>query len=367
MLMMQMIASYAKMVQATSKILEEPQPAATGLEKMKRVLATWIDNAQLRKMVYDETWGGIITSWAAAAQDNSVDYGNAIFNDHHFHYGMWVYTASIVALMDPTWLTPKNKAWVTSLIRDYANPSSQDPHFPFSRSFDWYHGHSWALGLDVSQDGKNAESSSEDAFSIYAIKLWAQAIGDTAMEARATLQLAIMKRTIGSYFLMQSNNKVFPPEFLGNKVIGIVSTSPRRKPGFMVADGHSSCTRTKPTTELGLAIILNISMASICSLSLLYHPISDRKNSPRKNGAHTSILPASRCKIRRGRAFFMQTRQTSTRRLAMLSFHHQISNRAFSWMVTAGHIISCIAVFLPDTRNTLQEMLKIIAQSKLWF
>jgi endoglucanase Acf2 len=39
--------------------------------------------------------------------------------------------------------------------------------------FDWYHGHSFAKGLFESADGKDEESSSEDAFFAYAIKMWA--------------------------------------------------------------------------------------------------------------------------------------------------------------------------------------------------
>ena len=62
--------------------------------------------------------------------------------------------------------------WVNTLLRDAANPSSTDPYFPFSRSFDWYHGHSWAKGLFDSGDGKDQESTSEDALFSYAMKMW---------------------------------------------------------------------------------------------------------------------------------------------------------------------------------------------------
>lgn len=105
--------------------------------------------------------------------DSGLDFGNAYYNDHHFHYSYFVYAASVIAYLDPPWLTEgTNKAWVDMLVRDYANPATDDPYFPFSRSFDWYHGHSWAKGLFESDDGKDEESSSEDAFSSYAIKMW---------------------------------------------------------------------------------------------------------------------------------------------------------------------------------------------------
>ena len=89
--------------------------------------------------------------------------------------------------------------------------------------FDWYHGHSFAQGLFESADGKDQESSSEDAFFSYAIKMWGHYSGDTSMEARGNLMLSIQARTFSNYFLMQSNNVNEPPEFIGNKVMGIVS------------------------------------------------------------------------------------------------------------------------------------------------
>jgi endo-1,3(4)-beta-glucanase len=109
------------------------------------------------------------------------------------------------------------------LVRDAANPSTQDPYFPFSRAFDWYHGHSFAKGLFESADSKDQESSSEDAFFSYALKMWGRVIGDRSMEARGNLMLAIQARTLKSYFLMESDNHIQPPNFIANKAMGIVS------------------------------------------------------------------------------------------------------------------------------------------------
>jgi endo-1,3(4)-beta-glucanase len=108
------------------------------------------------------------------------------------------------------------------LVRDAANSDSCDDLFPFSRSFDWYHGHSWAKGLFESLDGKDEESTSEDAMFAYAIKMWGKTIGDASMEARGNLQLTILRRTLHSYFLMKSTNVNQPSNFIANKVTGIV-------------------------------------------------------------------------------------------------------------------------------------------------
>jgi endo-1,3(4)-beta-glucanase len=85
--------------------------------------------------------------------------------------------------LDPSWI-PANKAYVNTLVRDYANPSVRDQYFPQWRSFDWYHGHSWAHGLFPSTDGKDQESSSEDMMQAYAVKMWGMVTGDAAMAMR---------------------------------------------------------------------------------------------------------------------------------------------------------------------------------------
>lgn len=145
----------------------------------------------------------------------------------------FIYTAAVIAYLDPAWLS-LNKEWVNTLVRDVANPSPQDNVFPLSRMFDWYHGHSFAKGLFESADGKDEESTSEDAFFSYAMKMWGRVIGDKSMEARGTLMLSIQARTFNNYFLMQSNNINQPANFIGNKVTGIVCT-----PQFHLQSQHT--------------------------------------------------------------------------------------------------------------------------------
>jgi endo-1,3(4)-beta-glucanase len=174
--------------------------------------------------VYDLLWRGLVSSSTYLTKDPNMDFGNSMYNDHHFHYGYFVHAAAVIAYLDPAWLAEgTNKAWVNALVRDYANGVEDDAFFPFSRCFDWFHGHSWAKGLFESGDGKDEESSSEDAFSLYAVKMWGKVVGDANMEARGNLQLAVLARSLRHYFLMTSDNTVEPPRFIGNKVSGIVS------------------------------------------------------------------------------------------------------------------------------------------------
>lgn len=86
--------------------------------------------------------------------NNGADFGNTYYNDHHFHYGYFILAAAVIGYLDSSWLTKTNIDYVNTLVRDIANPNSQDKYFPVSRNFDWYHGHSWAHGLYETLDGK---------------------------------------------------------------------------------------------------------------------------------------------------------------------------------------------------------------------
>jgi endo-1,3(4)-beta-glucanase len=215
------LAKYAMSLYAASAYAQNQTLTNYGLQQLKSAFRMFVNNQQQVPLYYDGYWGGITTSASYTNNDPGLDYGATYYNDHHFHYGYFVYAASVIAHMDPSWLTQgTNKAWVNSLVRDYAN-SVKDKYLPFSRMFDWWHGHSWAAGLFESADGKNEESTSEDAFSLYSIKMWGQATGDANMEARGNLQLAIMARSLRNYLLMEDSNKNQPKQFVPNRQAGI--------------------------------------------------------------------------------------------------------------------------------------------------
>lgn len=219
------LAKFAMIVYTTYDLLKEPDLATQGLNELKGAFAVFATNQQIYPLVYDTVWNGVVSSGSYITGDSMQDFGNTYYNDHHFHYSYFIYTAAVIAYLDPSWLA-LNKDWVNTLVRDAANPSTQDNMFPFSRNFDWYHGHSFAAGLFELADGKDEESSSEDAFFAYAMKMWGHVIGDASMEARGNLMLSILARTLDSYFLLSSDNKNQPANFIGNKVTGIVRFSP---------------------------------------------------------------------------------------------------------------------------------------------
>ncbi|KAF4555038.1 Glycosyl hydrolase family 81 C-terminal domain-containing protein [Elsinoe fawcettii] len=216
------LAKFASIIYAVNDLGKNKTIAYTGLQRLQTAFATFVNNNQQYPLTYESAWGGVVSTGSYTTGDAGQDFGNTYYNDHHFHYAYFVYAASVIGYLDPTWLTQQNRDWVNMLVRDFGNPSDSDPYFPFSRSYDWYNGHSWAKGLFESADGKDQESSSEDSLACYAIKMWGRISGDVAMEARGALMMAVQKRAVQSYYLFASDNSVQPSRFIPNKVAGIL-------------------------------------------------------------------------------------------------------------------------------------------------
>ncbi|KAL2266220.1 hypothetical protein VTJ83DRAFT_5572 [Remersonia thermophila] len=215
------LAKFACLVLAIKELLKDAGLAQAGLAQLKTAFARFKDNKQKFPLVYEGAWGGVVSSALYATGDPFRDFGNAHYNDHHFHWGYFIYTAAVIGRLDPSWI-PGNKAYVNMLARDVANPSRRDTHFPLWRAFDWFHGHSWAHGLFDALDSKNQESSSEDTMHTYALKLWGSVTGDANLEARSNLMLAVQARSFDSYYYYRNGNIVEPPQFVGNRVAGIL-------------------------------------------------------------------------------------------------------------------------------------------------
>jgi endo-1,3(4)-beta-glucanase len=188
------LAKYAEICLVANDILKDPTLTATCLSKLKAAIAVFAKNQQVVPLTYETSWKGLVST--AGFADSGADFGNTYYNDHHYHYGYFIHAAAILGHLDPTWLTASNIAYVNTLVRDVANPSSSDPYFPVFRSFDWFVGHSWSKGIFASADGKDEESSSEDYNFAYAMKLWGIATNNAGIHARGNLMLSVLKRYI---------------------------------------------------------------------------------------------------------------------------------------------------------------------------
>ena len=142
---------------------------------LARVLEDWFDGRAPNLFAYDRTWSTLV----GLPQEYRSGWE---LNDHHFHYGQYVFAAATVARFDPGWAAAARfGGLVDLLIKDAANPDRGDRRFPFLRHFDAYAGHSWANGPALFPEGNNQESSSEDMNFAAAVILWGAVTGRTEL------------------------------------------------------------------------------------------------------------------------------------------------------------------------------------------
>ncbi|TYZ65885.1 hypothetical protein PybrP1_008933, partial [[Pythium] brassicae (nom. inval.)] len=193
------------------------------MTKLKNILLPFVDNTWTNKLNYDTVYRGILSSEGFTKNDANVDFGNTMYNDHHYHFGYWIVTAAIVNHLEPTWSRIADLNRMTSfLIRDVANPSWSDPHFPKFRNFDWYRGHSYSHGVTPFADGKDQESTSEDVNFHYGLALFGQVTNNAELTRIGRLMLKLDVRAVKTYFLMTTANVAQPAQILPNKVTGIM-------------------------------------------------------------------------------------------------------------------------------------------------
>lgn len=192
------------------------------LDKLEAHVSPFLTNSLGAPLVYETTYHGIVSSSVFSTGDVQVDFGNGVYNDHHYHYGYWVTASAILKKLDPLWSRMAHlDTMVWTLLRDVANPSSNDRYFPKFRYFSWYLGHSYAHGVTPMADGKDQESTSEDVNFYYGMKLWGQVSHNEAVETLGSLMLRLNARAVRTYFLMTLDNTIHPSEYVPNHVTGI--------------------------------------------------------------------------------------------------------------------------------------------------
>ncbi|KAI8319779.1 glycoside hydrolase [Martensiomyces pterosporus] len=168
------VAKVARLYQIAQEI-NDIASAATLRDKLVALLTPWLTSqTNSDPLVYDSTWGGVVST--KGLSDPSADFGQGRYNDHHFHYGYFIYAGAILAHHDINAFAQFREP-LNQMLRDYANPSYADSCFPFMRHFDPYDGHSWAAGLFTFGDGRNQESTGEAINAYYAAFLYAKALG----------------------------------------------------------------------------------------------------------------------------------------------------------------------------------------------
>lgn len=129
---------------------------------------------------YDPAWKGVV--------GQTVAFGSEVFNDHHFHYGYFLYAAAVLAAEQPS-VVDDLKPVMTLLAADVAG-GTDTGITPQWRPFDVNAAHSWAAGTGEFADGNNQESSSEAVTAWAGLQLWAEAVGDDDLARQATWMMS---------------------------------------------------------------------------------------------------------------------------------------------------------------------------------
>ncbi|MDQ1564678.1 MAG: endo,3(4)-beta-glucanase, partial [Actinomycetota bacterium] len=189
--------------------------AATVQKKLDAALEKWTTpngcvSRSSQCFVYDPKAKGIVGLTAS--------FGSDQFNDHHFHYGYFLYAASVAARYEPS-VTSRIEPVINLLAADLAS-SGGSSSFPERRTFDAYAGHSWASGYAPFADGNNQESSSEAVDAWNGLSLWAATTKNAALETEANWMLSAEAASATAYW---TNFNTAEPVYSGYQhgVVGI--------------------------------------------------------------------------------------------------------------------------------------------------
>lgn len=126
--------------------------------KLREALVNWLTytpGENTKFFSYYPRWGGMLGF--------DVSYDSDTFNDHHFHYGYFIYSAALLCLEDESFRAGYGDL-LKMIAKDYANYDRDDTRFPFLRNLDPWAGHSYAGGLgDHGNDNGNGQESSSEA------------------------------------------------------------------------------------------------------------------------------------------------------------------------------------------------------------
>ncbi|WP_437315206.1 glycosyl hydrolase [Sorangium sp. So ce385] len=212
------IAKLARLAQIAEAV-EKEDLAEELRARLKSQLNPWLNGENENPFVYDTTWGGIVTTMGLESE--TADFGQGYYNDHHFHYGYFLYAAAVLAKSDADW-RDEYADKVLWLARDIANPSAKDPHFTPFRSMDWFRGHSWASGLFPFADGRNQESTSEAVNAWYSLKLLGEALENDDVKNIGRVLLAMETASAQTYWQITSNGTVYDVPFKENGAVGVL-------------------------------------------------------------------------------------------------------------------------------------------------
>ena len=124
-------------------------------KRLKEVLINWYTYTPGEQNMYFARY----PKWGAMVGFDP-SYDSDTFNDHHFHYGYFIYASAVLCMLDADF---KNHygAIIREVALDYASWLRDESRYPRFRTFNPYCGHSFAGGMGNAGNGNGQESSSE--------------------------------------------------------------------------------------------------------------------------------------------------------------------------------------------------------------
>jgi len=182
---------------------------------------------RISRLVYDDTWGGIIDDTGINNRMGNSDNGNAFYESHIGQFGYLVFAYAVAGYFNQDFIS-QNKDTALLFVRDIANPYEYDDDFPLWRNKDWYFGYSIASGLSPNQTkGKYTSNIGENIFGYYGCYLLSlvldQSNTDPQIKELHDWSLTLLAHEISSLqynFQVSSQNMVtIDSEFRQNTVV----------------------------------------------------------------------------------------------------------------------------------------------------
>ncbi len=178
---------------------------ATYLLAKKRLRATLEDwytytpGEQNRYFARFPRWGAMVGF--------DTSYDSETFNDHHFHYGYFIYASAVLCMLDADF-KDKYGAMAREVALDYACWLRDSNRYPLFRTFNPYCGHSFAGGMGNGGNGNGQESSSEAMQSWGGIWLMGEALGDRAMRDAGIFGYTVEAKATAEYWFDRKRRNI---------------------------------------------------------------------------------------------------------------------------------------------------------------
>lgn len=164
---------------------------------------------------YYDRWGALVGF--------DPSYDSDTFNDHHFHYGYFVYASALLCMLDDDF-RQQYGPMARLVALDYANPYKSEPltsnlspfasSFPRFRTFNSYLGHSFAGGMGNEGNGNGQESSSESMQGWGGVWMLGAALGDEDLMEAGIYGYTLEARGTAEYWFDRGRRNIDYTKYL---------------------------------------------------------------------------------------------------------------------------------------------------------